>query len=126
MRTTTTTVAQAMQKAVARKSNPAPVAPPIKREPVQVITGRQKPNGKDDVWLSAGLTAALVKEYGDHLDHIQAGADWLVSEGYVAIPEGWTLKAFVNRRWGKVTVVAEPVGMSPKATLGGIQLPKFG
>ncbi len=116
---TNTAMAHAMVAAAQAKMATTP-----KRQPVQTITGEPIPGKRhDDVWLSSALTTALVKTYGDDLESVQKGAEWMVAEGYVALPPGWTLKAFRNRRFGdKISVVAEPIGAGP-VRAGGLSIP---
>jgi len=115
-----TAMAHAMVAAAAKTTTP-------KRQPVQTITGAAIPGKRhDDVWLSSALTTALTRTYGDDLDAVQQGADWLVAEGYVALPSGWVLKAFQNRRFGgKISVVAEPSGATPVRAGLNIPFPTF-
>ncbi len=114
-----TAIAHAMVAAAQAKMTKTP-----KRQPVQTITGGPVPGKRyDDVWLSSALTTALVKTYGDDLESVQKGAEWLVAEGYVALPHGWVLKAFRNRRYGdKISIVAEPLGAGP-VRAGGLSIP---
>jgi hypothetical protein len=120
---TNTAMAHAMVAAAQAKMTQQP-----KRQPVQTITGNPVAGKRyDDVWLSSALTTALVKTYGDDLDAVQKGAEWLVQEGYVALPHGWTLKAFRRKQYGdKISVVAEPIGAGPVRASGlSIPFPKF-
>lgn len=120
-RPTNTAMADALKAAAAKM--PAAKAAPRKAAPLQIITGKAdgytrtgKP--KADIWLSGALLKALTNKYGDDVDGVQRGADWMVAEGMVKVPEGWSLKAIrVKAFGGKISVVAEDpaTAWSPKA-----------
>ena len=76
-------------------------------------------------WLSGSLVTALRGKYATDVEAGQRGADWLVSEGMVRIPEGCVMKCVGIRRFGgALGFVCEPKGASPvrapKATIVGL------
>ena len=76
-------------------------------------------------WLKGSLVQVLRDKYAMDVEAGQRGADWIVSEGMVRIPEGCILKAVGIRRFGgALGFVCEPKGASPakapRATIVGL------
>lgn len=76
-------------------------------------------------WLKGPMVNALRTKYGMDVEAGQRGADWIVSEGMVRIPEGCILKAVGIRRFGgALGFVVEVKGAAPvkapKAVITGL------
>lgn len=76
-------------------------------------------------WLKGPMVNALRAKYCMDVEAGQRGADWIVSQGMVRIPEGCILKAVGIRRFGgALGFVVEVKGASqvkaPKAVIAGL------
>ena len=66
-------------------------------------------------WLKGPMVQALREKYGKDREAGQRGADWLVSQGMVQIPEGHILQAVAIRKFGGALGFVCTVPNSPRA-----------
>ena len=89
----------------------------IKTKTVKSITTTKAPlqTLKLGDWLKGPMVNALREKYGRDRDGGQRGADWLVAQGMVSVPDGHVLQAVSIRRFGGALGFVCTVPNSPKA-----------